>query len=383
MVHTRHVYFIGGFDPGRPSSFYQEHKTELLRYSALSNTQHMLSPRQRIDETCHRWSVHAQHAQGTTQTTFNYLTWDDVVRSRWARTPYTLIAQAIRSFKNFVCSGAARKLHRIGPATVRTALFPYVLALLAGIAVGVVSTASYALLSVLGCALATIYAITALATASSVVLAWKMLSKTPMTWFLRVVDFANCLAHNESPLLHARIRRWARQIDDSLQASDADEIIVVGYSAGSSLAVAVLAQCIDPRRVNSVSPPRLTLLTLGNCVPVAASLPAGVQVRADIATVGERAIPWVDFTAPIDWGSFPLADTVMLYAPCHKNSTTQRCFVSPQFHLLFDMTSYQNIKKDKYRVHQLYLQCTQRLGRYDYFGMVYGPQSLIERIFKA
>jgi pimeloyl-ACP methyl ester carboxylesterase len=383
MVHKRHVYFIGGFDPHRASSFYQTHKTELARYSQLSHTEHTISPRQRLNENCSRWTVHAEHSQGTTHTTFDYLAWDDIVRSRWARTPVTLIGQALRSFKDFVCSGAARKLYRIGPATVCTALFPYFLTLIAALAIAAVAVASHAWLSAWGKATGFVYAITALTTTLGALLAWRILSRTPMTWFLRVVDFANCLAHNESAALDARMTQWAHQIGSNLQANEADETIVIGYSAGSSLAVAALARWIRQDKTTVQSASSLTLLTLGNCVPVAASLPAGTQVRDDIAAIGQRAIRWVDFTAPIDWGSFPLADPVALYATAQSYTNSQRCFVSPQFHLLFDAATYQSIKKDKYHVHQLYLQCTQRIGRYDYFGMVYGHHSLVQRMFKS
>ncbi len=381
MVHKRHVYFIGGFDPNGASRFYQQHKSELARYSQLSNVHHALGPRQRIDQGCHRWTVQTQHPTGTVHTTFDYLAWDDIVRSRWARTPWALVAQAVRSFKDFVCSGAARRLHRLSPATVRTALFPYALVLFAIASIGLASTASHIGFNALGMSPFVTYAITALITVSSLAIAWRLLSRTPLTWFLRVVDFANGLAHNESAALDARIKEWAYHINATMQNSLADEVMVVGYSAGSSIAVAVIAQCAEPQHNATAVQPPLALLTLGNCVPVAASLPAGSQVRADIAKLAQRAVPWVDFTAPIDWGAFALADVVSLYAPAYATGKALRSFNSPQFHLLYDPSIYQKIKKDKYRVHQLYLQCTQRIGRYDYFAMVYGPQSLIERIF--
>jgi hypothetical protein len=153
--------------------------------------------------------------------------------------------------------------------------------------------------------------------------------------------------------------------------------LVVGYSAGSSLAVSLLARVVAQAPANHSA--RLNLLTAGNCIPVAAALPVGKQVRADLASLSSSDIAWIDYTSPIDWGSYPLCDPIAIFAPHAPSSGALRRFISPQFHLLFSPPAYQALKKNKYRVHQQYLQCPERIGAYDYFAMLYGAHNLRDR----
>ena len=394
MVTTRHVFFIDGFDPKGASSFYQKHSQELGKYSLLSGTTHVLGPRTKHSATTSRWhGTTTLHGQ-TTNTTFDYLGWDDCVRSLWARTPLQLARQALRSLWDFFTTGAARRLHGLAPATVRAALFPYGLVLAAVLAAMVTTLVVYAGLSYAAMSATAVMVGSAVAAAASAYAAWRALQRTPTTWFLRVVAFANCLAHRESAALEERVRTWSQQISAALSAHQADEVLLVGYSAGSSLAIHVAAQVLQLASAGSAAEvQRLALLTLGNCIPVAAALPAAVQVRADIAAVASHRLVWVDYTAPIDWGSFPLVDPVTMRkadpAPAPADAvalatappTANRKFLSPQFHLLSSPDNYSAIKKDKYQVHQLYLKCPELLGRYDYFSMLYGNQSLQQRVF--
>jgi hypothetical protein len=383
MVTTRHVFFIDGFDPKGASSFYQKHSQELGKYSQLSGTTHTLGPRTKHIGTTSRWHGTSQQGTHPVDTTFDYLGWDDCVRSLWARTPLQLARQALRSLWDFTVTGAARRLHALAPATVYAALFPYGLVVAAFLAVMVATFIIYSIFSYFGGSQVVVVAATLVVALASSYAAWRALQRTPTTWFLRVVAFANCLAHRESAALEERVRTWSQQISAALSAHQADEVLLVGYSAGSSLAVHVAAQVLQQASAGDVQ--RIALLTLGNCIPVAAALPAAVQVRADLAVLGSHPLHWVDYTAPIDWGSFPLVDPVTMLksdnALIDSTVLTARKFLSPQFHLLSSTDKYQAIKKDKYQVHQLYLKCPELKGRYDYFAILYGNQSLQQRVF--
>lgn len=379
-VRTRHVLFIGGFDPKGASSFYQQHKIELAQYSALSGTAHTLSTRQRVDENRHEWTTVANHATGSTSTIFEYLAWDDVVRGLWARSPLELSKRGLRCLWNFIVSGSMVRLHKLAPATVRAALFPYALVLLAMVVIfsgatfthwGLTQTGSSSALTMVGAALVTVL---------TTVLAWQGLKRVPSTWFLRVVDFATTQAEGKSKALEMRIDIWSTRICTLLGTSQADEILLVGYSAGSSLAASVLARVVT--RLAQDHGERLNLLTLGNCVPVAAALPSGAVVRAELVSLAASNVAWLDYTAPIDWGAFPLSDPIAVFTPQAHSTSALRRFVSPQFHLLFSPATYQLLKKNKYRVHQQYLQCPERIGTYDYFAMLYGASHLRQRIAK-
>jgi hypothetical protein len=148
-VRTRHVFFIGGFDPKGASSFYQQHRAELAHYCALSGVPHTLGPRQRVDAFSQTWTARAQHTPEPVDTVFEYLVWDDVVRSLWARNPMALARQGLRSLWDFSIGGSIRHLHALAPATAYAALFPYALVLLALVGVIGASALAYALLTLL------------------------------------------------------------------------------------------------------------------------------------------------------------------------------------------------------------------------------------------
>jgi hypothetical protein len=377
-VRSRHVFFMGGFDPKGASSFYQQHRVELAHYSALSGIQHTLGPRERVGAFSQTWTTHAQHTPEPVHTVFEYLVWDDVVRSLWARGPMALARQALRSLWDFSIGGSIRRLHALAPATAYAALFPYALVLLALIGVIGASALAYALLKLFSDSSGVVALGTALVAALATAVAWRGLKSVPTTWFLRVVDFANTLANRKSAALEARLDTWCTRICTVLADSPADEVLVVGYSAGSSLAVSLMARVVAQAPAHHSA--RLNLLTLGNCVPVAADLPAGKQVRADLASLSASDMAWVDYTSPIDWGSYPLCNPIAVFAPQAPSSGALRRFLSPQFHLLFSPVAYQALKKNKYRVHQQYLQCPERIGAYDYFAMLYGTQYLRDRL---
>jgi hypothetical protein len=379
-VRTRHVLFIGGFDPKGASSFYQQHKAELERYSALSGIAHTITARHRIDTISHEWTTTAEQTTGKVTTVFEYLAWDDVVRELWARSPLELSRRGLSSLWSFIVTGSMLRLHKLAPATVRAALFPYALVLLALLTVIGISIFTHWLLLQTGYSRSLVIMGTALVTALTTMLVWRGLKGVPSTWFLRVVDFASTHAQGKSQTLEMRLDTWSNRICTLLAKTHADEVLVVGYSAGSGLAVSVLARVV--RQVPNSQSARLNLLTLGNCVPVAAVQPSGLVVRAELATLGASSIPWLDYTSPIDWGAFPLNDPVTIFAPQMHGVEVLRRFVSPQFHLLFSPATYQLLKKNKYRVHQQYLQCPELIGTYDYFAMIYGTNTLRHRIAK-
>jgi hypothetical protein len=379
-VQHRHVFYIGGFDPKGVSSFFQKHKIQLQRYCSLAELLYNISARQQASPHSYTWTVKAEQQHVTTHTTFEYLAWDDVVRTHWARTPSAIVRQALRCLIDFSTSRAIKPLYDLAPATARTALVPYALVSGAAIATVLFSGLTYLALTWLF-KISWLSWLGALATATAgAILGWRGLKEVPSMWFLRVVDFANTLARNDDPHINQRISAWCNRIIEVHSNSNADEIVVLGYSAGSSLSVPLMAELARHKEFASGLPDRLSLLTLGNCIPVAAALKSGKQVRADLATIGQSKLPWLDYTAPIDWGSFPLVNPITVFTPASDSAPDKRRFVSPQFHLLFDSEIYQKIRIDKYHVHQLYLECTQKIGKYDYFDMLYGQRTILQRI---
>jgi hypothetical protein len=377
MIRSRQVFFIGGYDPKGGSRVYTDLREELLRDTQLHGRAWQISPRERQAQGHEVWTL--QDNSGV-QTRFELLRWDHLVRAQWARTPLALAREALEWLLRCAMNGSLLHIFRRSRPLVYAALMPFGLAL---------ATLLGPLL--LGLWLAWLLPVwQALGIAGiGVWLGYRVLRTTPTTWFLRAAAFSLRYSRESRRQLdsHAlpaqvyqrQLHAWAARLTQDLANSEAEEILFVGYSAGSILATGLLAQLLpllpQPQRE------RLSLLTLGNCIPVSACQSSAQQMRSDLRTLAQYDLSWVDITSPIDWGSLYGIDSPSLYAGTVPS--VRRRALSPRFHTLFEPPDYEALKRNKYRVHQQYLRTTPLLpsepGTYDYLGLIGGPQSLAER----
>jgi hypothetical protein len=386
MPFKRRVLFIGGYDPKNSKHIYYEQQKELALYAERFGTEIQISEMQKHKGHRISWRLHRPEQNVTTQ--FDLLTWDDLVRQSWQRTTFNLIHQAGLSLWEYLKTGRIWHMARLSFPLVCAAVLPIVLA---------VVTLVFSLL--------TIWLLTQLLnrsgdqsngyifagiTVSAVcaLLAYRQLQHNSSTWFMRVVAFARTFAHErliadhspaEAALHRHRIHQWACELSIEMATDDVDEILIVGYSAGSILAPSLLVELA--KAISSPLRERLAMLTLGNCLPVAASLPSAKAIHHDLQSLSKQGCVWIDFTAPADWGSVHGIDCARLYAG--QPQTSQRLALSPRFHVLFTPMSYEALRKNKFRLHQQYLKCTEILEQdsraYDYFELLTGTKSLATR----
>jgi hypothetical protein len=383
MVTKRLVFFVGGFDPKGSSSFCQQQRASLAAHSTRHGGQYSVGPRTPSSGFSYRWNIQASGASAAAgtpvNTQFEYLAWDDLVRGQWARTPLALAREALGSLRDFGLSGAMARLYRLSNNVVLAATLPIALVLGACLAVALAGVAAAMVAQAIGLAGGWRWVVVVGTVAATTLAGYRGLRRVPSTWFMRVVDFARSYAqaHSAGSPLQQRTAAWGQHIGRQLETSAADEVLLVGYSAGSILCTAVMAHVL--RHTPAAAHPRISMLTLGNCIPVPAALAGATHLRQDLVAIGNAKVRWLDVTSPIDWGSFALCDPVCIFAG--GQASPERKFISPQFHLLFSADTYRQLKKDKYRVHQQYLQTTELLGRYDYFSILCGPLSLQERFY--
>ena len=121
--------------------------------------------------------------------------------------------------------------------------------------------------------------------------------------------FSSGLYGETPPVLEARMAAFGEQIVAALQ-SDVDEVLVVGHSSGAHLAVSILADLLRAGRLPTEAG-ALSLLTLGQVIPMLSFLPKATKLRADLHDLScASEITWVDVTAPGDGCAFALCDPV-------------------------------------------------------------------------
>jgi hypothetical protein len=382
MSFSRRILFIGGYDPKSSKRVYTEQAKQIALYNTRFGKTLQISKLDKNHPLRLTWTLN--QAQENTQARFDLLQWDDLVRQHWARSDAAMAREALASLWQLIRTGQLRAMWQLSHPLVYGAMLPYALALLA---TGLPMLAGWFTASLL----ARISAYPALpwlgglaVAAVTALLAYLKLRQVPVTWFLRVVTFTRRYAyepHNTSGSYpyRERIRAWAQMLKAELINSTEDEILIVGYSAGSIVATGLLVE------LSRLLPPeqqsKLALLTLGNCIPAAACLPAGHALRQDLQSLAQQGSFWLDITSPTDWGSIQGLDAASRYAQMPASPLRQQ--LSPRFHTLFTRASYEALRKDKYRVHQQYLLCTELLGdspqAYDYFALLCGPLTLRQR----
>ena len=176
----------------------------------------------------------------------------------------------------------------------------------------------------------------------------------------------------------ARMRDFADQIATAID-SDVDEVLVIGHSSGAYIAISILADLLRAGRVPDGGP-AVSLLTLGQVVPMVSFLPKAGRLRADLAYLSGRAeVVWVDVSAPGDGCSLALCDPVAVsgVAPLDKIGPL---VLSAAFSQTLTPASWAALRWRLFELHFQYLNAFDNLpggtDAYDYFAITAGPRSL-------
>lgn len=381
-VHRRHVFFLSGFDPKGASYYHALYRAQAALQSAVSGYPSEVGQRRRTSAGANAWSVRFQSKEEVCETNFEFCRWDDIVRQHWTRSTAALLAETLRQYVYALSSGVIPRIWRLAR---RPALaWSYPAAFLMGL--GAVAV----LLAVLAHTLSRYAGGGALASwVSAVVTFWAVIvggihleRRLNTTWLARIYSFARTLALNEAPEVEQRIDAVASAVVHAVRANEVDEVLVVGFSVGSLLAVSVAARALRELQPapDAAARPVVSLLTLGHCIPMLGLLPEAQRFRGELqALAADRSVTWVDFSSPTDWGSFALVDPV---SACLESKVRRVAGLptmrSPRFHTLFPTARYMELRRDKRRMHLQYLMAGEVVGGYDYFKLTAGVRCLGE-----
>lgn len=376
-VLRRHVFFVSGFDPKGASYYHGLYAAQARLQGEVSGVAYLVGGRTKCPNGNTRWTVEAGSPQGTTRSTYEYVRWDDIVRARWPRSALGVLAGSVRAYVSAIASGRALvKVWRVAPKTLFSLAYPagfWLAVLLAGLLAGWgVASLVAALFGAVGGSWKLLLGALTTGAVFAAALQWERRLHT--SWLLRIYQFAADWAAGRVDGLPQRLDRLAADIEQQLQDPQVDEVLLVGFSVGSMLAVSAAA------RVKSHLPgqvAKLSLLTLGHCIPLLGLMPRANAFRAELAQLGDAPpLVWADFSSPTDWGSFALVDPVALCLGQAAGPLQGPVLASPRFHTVFEPATYAEIRGDKRRMHLQYLMAGQLPGTYDYFAFTAGPSRL-------
>ncbi|PSL19449.1 hypothetical protein [Shimia abyssi] len=373
-VKRRRVFYIPGYDPIHPRRYRELYRKEGAAQAEISGYDIALAAK-KPGSGPYGWHVNAAIDGTETEVDVEVLFWSDIVRSSMEQSIFATYMQLARTAWIYIGSGSMARLMRLRKGPVIAALYPLFF---------MVGTLALALLLAWWIAKAVALFLPAwmgligLAVVPAILM-WIRKKDNVFYAYYLLHDYAYQAAFKGTyhPELEARLAEFGERVAAALE-DDVDEVLLVGHSCGAHLAVSILSDLIRDGRVPE-GRPALSLLSLGQVVPMVTFLPEAYRLRSDLAFLSTRQeVTWVDVTAPGDGCAFALCDPVSVSV---KEPEGKRwpLVISAAFTKTLSPERWAELRWRFFRLHFQYLCAFDRPGDYDYFRITAGSQTLGER----
>ncbi|WP_250484043.1 hypothetical protein [Caballeronia sp. GaOx3] len=372
-VRTRRVYYISGFDPRGPGFYHRLYREEAAKQAALHGVRIATGPRTRAGEHASMWRIDADWKGHAVSTDYQFLHWDDIVRGNWERNLAKLAWAGLASLVHYMRCGAWAQLRREFRGPFLSSLYPYaclllilVVALLGGLGVSCVVARASGWVEA-GAAIG-------MASAAAMCVAGvRLANRSAVFWLMRIYEFVGAWTDEKQREVQARADRLATHILDEARRAPCDEVLLIGHSVGSIVAVMVGARLATAARASERA--NFALVTLGQCIPLLGMQPSAKAFRAALRTLaGHRELPWLDMNARADALAFSQINPLQASGVAGAAARPVEQIVRP--FRMFDAATYARMRRDKMRLHFQYLMASDRPDQYDYFRMTAGPNRL-------
>lgn len=373
-VRRRRVYYLSGFDPRGAAFYHRLYREEAAKQMGHYGADVQVSPRSRHDSRLNVWTVTANWGGQEVSTDYQFLGWDDIIRRHWEPNVLRLLLSSVPAYLSYMACGAFARIRQTSPGPFYSAIYPFIylllltlVALMCGgaLAAGVAYVSPQAVWS---------WAAGVLGAGACFWFGLRWANVLGIFWLLRTYLFVHRWGVSPVEDLESRIDAFADKVALDLKTSAFDEVLLVGHSVGSILAVSVAARLLE--KLPEQDRARIALVTLGQCIPLLSFIPSATRFRQDLARLGnDPDMPWLDMTARAD----PLCFSQL--NPIHASGIEGVPANRPQLGVvrpfrMFEKKSYECIRRNKLRLHFQYLMASELLTEYDYFRMTAGPERL-------
>lgn len=371
-ITKRHVFYLSGFDPRGASFYHRLYQEESQKQARLMGANISVGARSHNDAHFNYWTVDAkwgnlQPNQGLVHVDYFFLNWDDIVRQHWQRSLTKLVLKSIPSYLGYIKSGAFKAISQDYKGPFFSALYPFfylIVLLMLSIALGLIANLITA---------AILQPVFGLLVGFSVLLTMfaagiKLANKWGVFWLLRTYLFVYELGLHDSSFILDRLSHFIEIIKDKQKSDSADEILIIGHSVGSILAVHLVAMLHEQYPALAA---KVKLVTLGQCVPLQSGMSQAKLLNQHLSLLqSSTAIHWSDFVARADSLAFLKNNTSSVVKANLPIVKIVRFFNS------FHSKTYAMIKRNKLRLHFQYLMASETVGDYDYFTLTAGSLPL-------
>ena len=379
-VRRRCVFYISGFDPKGAGHYHALYREQAARHASASAVALAVGRRTKLDDGNAAWQLDCGEGASAVTTHYEFMRWDDVVRNHWPKRTLTLWWQVIWASLFNLRHGSLWAMYQLSwpPAVALVAPFALLCAVLLGLPLGfgLAAWGAWWAWGHAGWAVAA-----GLVVAAGLAVLGRMLeSRFSMYWMMRSYHFTARQALGQTPDLEERLDAQADKLAQRLAQGDDDEVLVVGHSSGAIMAAIVVARALQrsPQLLQQRHR-RLSLLTLGQWLPLLGVLPMAARFREELATLAaEPQLDWIDFSAPPDGCCFALCDPLQAVGLRGERRLRLK-LLNPRFADMFDAATYQRLKKDRLALHFQYLHLGAQPVDYNYVAITAGPKTLWDR----
>jgi hypothetical protein len=395
-VENRCVFYISGFDPRGARHYHSLFRTEIHKKNVDSaeSSKVNVSPRKALNQFISTWFTDSSPLSSSlsTRAEFQFLGWDDIARLNWPTSRLKHWIGYVKVSGRFLFSSFFSKGWKSAIPAAIYLIAPNLIIFLTLLSMVLILGAAYWSITTQGkfsgSAVLVLFA-SVLGVWSTWRLAHWFEASRRLDWIMRSHAFTARQAYDEVPEIDQRIDAFAAQIIQRVCDNKDDEILIVGHSSGSILALSALARAIAKYPQIFQHKAKVSLLTLGQCTALLSLLPRAKRFRQELTLLSRQVdLLWVDLSSNADHICTSRVDQFKLCGiptpPIGQGIKV--CMVSPPFYLLNGVGGQTKQHTEIFDLHFQYLKHFQvkqdaqsSLGHDNYLNISTGAQNLQTR----
>jgi len=348
--------------------------------AAISNAEIEVSKRKNNANFTTEWTVRYKENDETVDTVYRTFNLDDIIRKHWIKRKLDMYMSLIEALIFTYKGGVFFHRWRVRkPAIFICGCWLMWATLLAMLAL----TLSVVVCFLLVIAIWMKVLLVILIVGVFLFLGFQLEKKLELDWFFRALIFyAGQKDYNDEEYKDRRVA-LANQIIQSDQFGEYDEILIVGYSAGSLIVTEGLSRAMQQDSQLGKRKAKVNLLTIGGCIGSVAgnSIDRGYLPHfRHLAT--RESIDWLAISERYDISSEYYVNPFELleeYKGMDPESIPSPRMRRARFSNLYSEEKFNRIKRNARIIHNQFISASDMDGEYNYFRLTCGPDFLSDQ----
>jgi hypothetical protein len=379
----RQVFFISGFDPRGVLFLHKNCVTETDKWSATTGHPVNTGARKNISKLVRRWPITSELPSGNSETEFDFLQWDDIIRQHWDKRNWLVYLQSIGGLWRLFLDGVYTRTIRDSWPIAVVMSAPAMTAILHGLGVLLPLIGLIGLWFFPG-VIGKIFALLLIGLGGYALWWIRMnMDRYKPEWNGRIGLFANKMVKSRDfvPGLDERLNQMADHVIASIEAGQPDEALIVGHSFGTSLASILTSRVLERRPEWGGKDSPLALITLGETQCLLAFRNKPTWYHEELQHFAKFPdFTWLDFSSPPDGACFALIN-VLDFLPNPPKAMPR--MLNAQFHKIFSAEHMNDARYYRMLMHFFYMQASDDpqldSDLYDFVLLIGGTQKARDR----